>query len=328
MAGRLDPAVAEVRRSVRWALRDLSPGSSVLVACSGGADSLALAAATAFEGNQAGWSVGAVVVDHGLQPGSAEVAAGVAAQLGDLGCYPVDQIAVHVAPGAGPEAAARDARYAALSTAAEPQNSVVLLGHTRDDQAETVLLGLVRGSGVRSLAGMPAVTGRFRRPLLDVPREQTQQACRALGLHVWQDPQNADPRFTRVRVRHAVLPVLEREIGPGIAEALARTAEQARDDADALDVLAAELLRVAQRSDRCCTVEPLAAALPALRRRVLRHLAVSAGCPSGALFAVHVKAMEQLVTDWHGQRGVDLPGGVTARRGGGLLSFERAAKAP
>lgn len=323
MTRRPDPAVVVVRRCVRSALADVAPGDSVLAACSGGADSLALAAAAAFEGERAGWSVGAVVVDHGLQPGSAEVAAAVAAQLAGLGCDPVERVAVHVSPGAGPEAAAREARYAALSAAAEPRDSVVLLGHTRDDQAETVLLGLTRGSGVRSLAGMPAVTGRFRRPLLDVTREQTKKACHALGLAVWDDPHNADPRFARVRVRRLVLPVLERELGPGVADALARTAGQARDDADALDALAADILTAAQRTDGGCDVERLAASLPALRRRVLRRLAVSAGCPPGELFAVHLHAMERLVTDWHGQRGVDLPGAVTARRVDGVLRFER-----
>lgn len=294
-----------------------------MVACSGGADSLALAAATVFEGARAGWAVGAVVVDHGLQAGSAAVAARVADQLAALGCDPVDVVAVAVEPGAGPEAAAREARYAALTAASRERGSIVVLGHTRDDQAETVLLGLARGSGVRSLAGMPAVTGPFRRPLLELTREQTRQACRALELRVWDDPHNDDPRFLRVRVRQLVLPVLERELGPGISAALARTARLARDDADALDILADDAFAAARLADGAWDARAIAAAAPALRRRILRRAAVAAGSPAGELFAVHVDSVDQLVTHWHGQRGVDLPGSVRARRSGGELRFER-----
>ncbi len=309
---------------MRSALADLTPGTSVLVACSGGSDSLALAAATVFEGARAGLAVGAVVVDHGLQDGSPAVAARVADQLRSLGCDPVDVVAAVVEPGAGPEAAAREARYAALTAASRERESIVVLGHTRDDQAETVLLGLARGSGVRSLAGMPAVTGRFRRPLLDLTREQTRQACRALELAIWDDPHNDDPRFLRVRVRRSVLPMLERELGPGIAAALARTARLARDDADALDAFADEALARARLADGAWNVAEIAAAAPAVRRRILRRVAVAAGSPAGELFAVHLEAVDRLLTHWHGQCGVDLPGSVRARRSGGELRFEQS----
>jgi tRNA(Ile)-lysidine synthase len=324
MVGRLDPAVADVRRGVRAALVDLPPGTSIIVACSGGADSLALAAATLFEGARAGWLVGAVVIDHQLQPGSATVAASVAGLLRRLGCDPVEERAVEVPRGGGPEAAARDARYTALSAAAEPRDSIVLLGHTRDDQAETVLLGLARGSGVRSLAGMPAVHGRFRRPLLTLSREQTQRACLALGLTAWDDPHNVDPRFARVRVRHRVLPVMEQELGPGVAAALARTAQLARDDADALEALAAELSREVRLTPGRWAVDRLRSAAPAVRSRVLRIAAVEAGCPPTELFAVHVRALERLLTDWHGQGPVDLPGSVQGRRRDGVLEIAAA----
>lgn len=324
MAGRLDPAVADVRRAVRVALADIHSGCSVLVACSGGADSLALAAATVFEGRQSAWSVGAVVVDHGLQPGSAEVAGVVVDQLRELGCESADLLSVTVRPGAGLEAEARDARYAALGAAAAARKSVVLLGHTRDDQAETVLLGLTRGSGVRSLAGMSPRSGRFRRPLLEVTAQQTRRVCEVLGLPVWEDPHNVDPRFTRVRVRQTVLPVLERELGPGIAAALARTARLARADADALDALAEQAYAVAVSTDGALAVDVLKPAAPAIRWRVLRSAAVEAGCPPGELFAVHVEAVDKLVSDWRGQRGVDLPGSVAVRRSGGVLRFARS----
>ncbi len=237
--GSPDAATAAVRVAVRHVLGDRSPGDLVLVACSGGADSLALAAATAVEAPASGLRAGAVVVDHGLQPGSAEVAARAARTLRSLGLDPVDVVTVEVtSSGDGPEAAARTARYAALDDAADRHGAaLVLLGHTRDDQAEQVLLGLARGSGARSLSGMPAARGRVARPLLGVTREQTRASCAAEGLTPWEDPMNEDPRFTRVRARSA-LADLERDLGPGVASALARTASLLRDDADLLDGLA------------------------------------------------------------------------------------------
>jgi tRNA(Ile)-lysidine synthase len=317
VSGPLDPAVAAVRRAVRVALADVEPGQRVVVACSGGTDSMALAAAAAFEGDRAAWSVSAIVVDHGLHEDSADVASTVASRLTTLSPFTalesVEVVRVQVSPEGSPEAAAREARYAALGSWAGRSDAVVLLGHTRDDQAETVLLGLARGSGLRSLAGMRPVSGRYRRPLLAIARAQTAQACRALELPVWQDPSNEDERFTRVRVRRNVLPVLESELGPGVAEALARTAELAAADADTLDALAAGLFARCWSASRLSLGE-LAGAQAAVRRRVLRLAALAAGCPGGELFAVHVNALDALVVDWHGQRQVDLPGAVVAVR--------------
>jgi len=354
-------AVAEVRNAVRACLSDLPAGELVLVACSGGADSLALAAAAAFVAPRLGLRAGGVTVDHGLQPGSGERAAEVAAMLGRLGLDPVRGVAVTVAPSGppGPEAAAREARYAALDVAAKEYGAAaVLLGHTLDDQAETVLLGLARGSGGRSLAGMPARRGAYRRPLLAVRRATTGAACAELGLPAWQDPHNRDLRFARARVRHQALPALEAALGPGVAEALARTASQLRADAECLDELAfAESGQLRGNSSSTSGgLGPAAAggqdspaaaggqdssvgppgtsrdpagldtgwlgALPAaIRTRVLRDAAIMAGCPRGALTAGHVDRIDALVTAWHGQRGVDLPGGVRARRQAGKVWF-------
>lgn len=215
----------------------------VLVACSGGADSMALASALAFEAPKLGVRPGGVTVDHGLQAGSDVRAAEVAERLRLLGLEPVESVAVSVGREGGPEAAARDARYAALDAAAERHGAVaVLLGHTRDDQAETVLLGLARGSGIRSLSGMAQVSGvggRYRRPFLRLDRQTARRACLAQSLPVWDDPHNVDPAYTRSRVRHEALPVLEKALGKGVVEALARTAQLSRDDADALDAWAA-----------------------------------------------------------------------------------------
>ncbi|MFI9781924.1 tRNA lysidine(34) synthetase TilS [Kitasatospora sp. NPDC051984] len=302
-----------------------APGSPlVLVAVSGGADSMALATATAFEAPKLGLRVGAVTVDHGLQDGSAERAEQVAVRLRELGLDPVEAIAVHVGREGGPENAAREARYAALDSAAERHGALaVLLGHTRDDQAETVLLGLARGSGARSLAGMPAQKGRYRRPLLELDRAATRQACSAQSIPVWDDPHNADPAYTRSRVRHEVLPVLEKHLGGGVVEALARTARLFRDDADALDQWAALAERDLRGPDEALDVGKLSELPPAVRRRVLRRAALRAGCPAGDLFARHLETVDLLVTGWRGQGPLHLPGGVEAVRRCGTLVFRR-----
>ncbi|WP_048556675.1 tRNA lysidine(34) synthetase TilS, partial [Nostocoides japonicum] len=233
------PAVAAVRHAVRTELADLHPGALVLAACSGGADSLALTAALAVEGPRRALRCGVVTVDHGLQPGSAAVGDDVLATAGRLGLDPRIVVRVTVGSGVdGPEALARGARYQALDeVAAAHRATAVLLGHTRDDQAEQVLLGLARGSGARSLSGMPRRRGVYRRPLLGVTREQTRSACRAEDLTWWDDPHNADPAYARVRARR-LLEVIEAELGPGVGAALARTADQLRADADHLDALA------------------------------------------------------------------------------------------
>jgi tRNA(Ile)-lysidine synthase len=318
------PAVAQVRAQVRRCLAGLPPGEVVLAACSGGADSLALAAALAHEAPRQGLRGGAVTVDHGLQPGSAERAGDVAAVLAGLGLDPVVNIAVAVPAGpghGGPEAAARAARYQALAEAARRTGAVaVLLGHTRDDQAETVLLGLARGAGARSLAGMPARQGGYLRPLLTVSRATLRAACDALGLTPWDDPHNSDPAYTRARVRHQALPALAAALGPGVAGALARTAGRLRADADALDELAAKQAQLVRDGDGWAA-GPLAELPAAVRTRVLHLAAVEAGCPPGALSARHVEALDELVTAWRGQRWTDLPGGIRARRRCGKLLF-------
>jgi tRNA(Ile)-lysidine synthase len=283
----------------------------VLVACSGGADSLALAAATAFEAPRAGVPAGLVTVDHGLQPASAEQAERVATLGYELGFDPVEVIRVDVGTDGGPEAAARTARYAALAAVAEALDAMVLLGHTLDDQAETVLLGLGRGSGPRSIAGMPAVDRRYLRPLLGTRRATTAAACAALGLPVWDDPHNQDPAFQRTRLRHEVLPLLEDVLQGGVTEALARTANLLRDDLDALDQLAATYL------SEVVEVGSVASLPRALRTRVLRAWAVANGV--APLTAERTAAVDDLITDWHGQGPVDLPGGVAVRRESGRL---------
>jgi tRNA(Ile)-lysidine synthase len=329
-------AVAAVRAAVRAALATV-PEGPVAVACSGGADSLALLAATVAEcGGRRGTTsrhVLGVTVDHGLQDGSAERADHVVAQMAALGAGETltARVRVEVA-GRGIEAAAREARYAVLEEVAERTGSrAVLLGHTLDDQAETVLLGLTRGSGGRSIAGMRRGFGPFLRPLLDLTRAETEEACRAEGITVWRDPHNEDPRFTRSRVRSRVLPVLEDELGPGVAVTLARTADSLREDMELLDRLADAAYSESHRTPAepgtrvALDVPHLAGLDPALRRRVLHRAALEAGSPGAELFRVHVLALEQLVVAWRGQGEVHLPGHLRGSRAGDTL---RLAAAP
>jgi tRNA(Ile)-lysidine synthase len=321
---RLTPAIADVRRAVRESLSTpgIPAGTLVLVALSGGPDSLALAAATAFEAQRSGLRAGAVIIDHGLQPGSADVAARAAQRATGLGLDPVLVRTVTVGKAGGPEAAARDARYTALAEAGRQSGAAaVLLGHTLDDQAETVLLGLARGSGAASLQGMERAGGLYRRPLLGIRRSTTVQFCVDSGLEPWTDPQNSDPAFARVRVRDVVLPLLETELGPGVAEALARTADQLREDAEALDHFAEELAEeLADHAEAGISlpVHALAANPPALRQRLIRLAVASEFHVS--LSRAHTLEVARLVTDWHGQGALDLPG-VRVERRGTLLTF-------
>lgn len=339
------PAVAAIRLAVRRVLHDVlnehrAAGARdeplVLAACSGGADSMALASALAFEAPKLGIRAGGVTVDHGLQSGSDRRAAEVAVRLCALSLDPVDTVTVTVGRQGGPEAAARDARYAALDATADRRRAAaVLLGHTRDDQAETVLLGLARGSGTRSLSGMAAVSGlrgRYRRPFLQLDRQTARKACMAQSLPVWDDPHNTDPAYTRSRLRHEGLPALEKSLGKGVIEALARTAQLSRDDADALDAWAAEVsetVRAADGSDEAPTLDTakLFALPPAVRRRVLRRAAIEAGAPAGSLFAKHIEEVDRLITGWRGQGVINLPGRVEVHRRCGSLVIRRPDEA-
>ncbi|MDQ0941669.1 tRNA lysidine(34) synthetase TilS [Streptomyces sp. V1I1] len=314
--------------SASSATKTASPTSAgeqplVLVACSGGADSMALASALAFEARKLSVRAGGITVDHGLQDGSDLRAAEVAARLTAMQLDPVEAISVRVGRDGGPEAAARDARYAALDDAAERYGAAaVLLGHTRDDQAETVLLGLARGSGIRSLSGMAAISGaagRYRRPFLQLDRQTARKACMVQSLPVWDDPHNADPAYTRSRLRHEGLPALEKALGKGVVEALARTAQLSRDDADALDTWAADADAAVRDDAGQLQCAKLYALPPAVRRRVLRRAVIDAGAPAGSLFARHVEEVDRLITSWRGQGAINLPGRVEARRQGGRL---------
>jgi tRNA(Ile)-lysidine synthase len=315
-----NPATVAIRSAVRECLSGCSAGDTVLVAVSGGADSLALAAALVPESKNLLVNLVGVTIDHQLQKSSGEQAAKVLTQLSELGITQFEIVKVDVEMIDGLEASARRARYVALDAAAEKHNAkLIFLGHTLNDQAESVLLGLARGSGARSLSGMARCTGKYCRPLLEITRAETLAACDENNLLPWVDPHNSDSQFARVRVRTDALPTLEKSIGPGITEALARSAGLLRDDADALDGWATQVavgldladLEIAQLSD-----------LPkAVRTRLLRKAIYAAGAPIGSITADHVACVEAFVTSWHGQGACSLPGGVKVSRISGRLSL-------
>jgi tRNA(Ile)-lysidine synthase len=313
-------ALYQMRLAVRRELMDLNPGDRVIVATSGGADSSALAAALLIESAKISVTPIAVIIDHSIQENSAEIAQNTKSELIKLGYTSIEIIKIKVEISDGMEASARRARYAALNEIAKAKEaSAIFLGHTKNDQAETVLLGLARGSGTRSLSGMASRIDNYRRPLLNITRAETESACDEAGISYWLDPHNQSMEFKRVRVRERVLPMMEAEIGPGITEALVRSAKILRDDADALDEWAGELFSEMDPLNLECE---LLASLPrAIRSRILRMAIYLAGAPSGAISAEHIEPVEALVTDWKGQGGVSLPGGVTIARISGRLSL-------
>jgi tRNA(Ile)-lysidine synthase len=309
----------------------------VLVALSGGPDSLALALALGFEQEKCGVRAGAVIVNHGLQRASAEVAERAAEQARACGLDPVVVRRVAVTDeGGGPEADARAARYSAFGDVArETGATAVLIGHTLDDQAETVLLGLARGSGARSLAGMrvisrtdrgsPSQDLTFVRPLLGLRREVVAQSLADQAITPWLDPQNTDETFRRVRVRKTVLPVLEAELGPGMAEALARTAAHLTADADYLDARATDALHTALTPEGALDTRVLVSLDSVIRLRCVRMWLISQlGQPQ--LSSAHVAAVDELIMNWHGQDALNLPGGSVSRRDSALET--RCSPAP
>jgi tRNA(Ile)-lysidine synthase len=325
------PLLLAARAAVARSLSDVRAGDLVLVACSGGPDSLTLASATAWVGGQRGLRTLAVVVDHGLQEGSSSVAAWAARTCRALGVDDATAVPVRVGTEGGPEAAARTARYAALeSVAVEQDAAAVLLGHTREDQAETVLLRLARGSGARSLSAMRERSGPWRRPFLSLARADVQavalEVLEPLGEQPWRDPHNDDRAYARVRVR-ALLDDLAKAIGPGAVLGLSRSAELLRDDADALDDLASrEGDRLIVKEDGALLADCVElAALPrAVRTRLIRRMCVSAGSLPDQLTADHVRRVEEFVTDWSGQGEASLPCGVVVARSYGRLSVRSA----
>ena len=307
------PNLWQIRKAVKPFLDKTN--EVILFGCSGGADSLALALALIAE--REGKTIIPVVVDHGLQPESKKITADVVSKLKSIGFNRIESAIAQVVVTDGLEASARRARYKVFNQYIDTyQPEYFFLAHTLNDQAESVLLGLARGSGARSLAAMAVENNKFIRPLLKISRATTESACEESGVEYWSDPHNEDLKYSRVRVRKNVLPNLESNLGPGITEALVRSADLLRDDADALDALARfEITRVGDDVN-------LIGALPrAIRSRVIRQLAISNGCPINDLTRDHVLSIDALITNWHGQGALNLPGGVNVERRHERLTF-------
>ena len=316
------PALLELRQAVRFWFEKLEPNSQVCIGVSGGADSLALAAAAKLESKNFSIDLVAVIVDHGLQANSAEIAEFAKQQLIKLGFQDIFVGRASVQITDGLEASARRARYKVFQQAIETYGpNTFLLGHTKNDQAEGVLLGLARGSGTKSLSGMQEVSGIFVRPLLGIDRATTEIACHESNIEYWVDPHNSNQDFTRVRVRDNILPLLENDIGPGIIDALARSAKILREDAIALDEWAENVFRQVEPMD--IEISILATLPVAVRSRVLRMAIYAAGAPAGSISAAHLEPIEAFVSDWRGQGHTSLPGGVKVCRISGRLSLSK-----
>jgi len=308
------PNLWEIRKALKPFLNDLT--QTVLFGCSGGADSMALAIALFAE--RGGESVIPVVVDHGLQPNSDQIIVKVATQLKTIGYKRVETAVAQVIVTDGLEASARRARYKVFHQFIDSyQPKYFFLAHTLNDQAETALLGLARGSGARSLSGMATQNNFFVRPLLKITRQMSEAACTEAGIDFWSDPHNQDLKFARVRVRKNVLPILEENLGPGVTEALARTADLLRDDADALDGFANEFFT--QIDPKNLKISDLERLPKAIRSRVLRLAIYQVGTPLGSLTAEHIEAAEALISNWHGQKELSLPGNVKLLRNSGRI---------
>lgn len=314
---RLTPAIALTRKAIREVLAGY-PAKKLLLAVSGGADSLALAAATAFEAKKLKIDLVAAVIDHGLQKESAAVALTAKQRLKTLGITEVviEKVSVKQS-GDGLEAAARDARYKALEKIRKATKANwILLGHNLDDQAETVLLGLARGSGLRSISGMPLVDGerKLLRPFLDIPRDTLRQACADAGIEFWDDPHNQDSKFARVRVRKLAAE-LEKTLGPGFSEALSKTAKSAAEADELIEELAQKLVKKASvkvgARQVSYSIEVLAKAKAALRRKALHLICQQAGAKN--ISRSQVMAIDELISNWHGQKKTSLSG-ITVER--------------
>ena len=324
---RLSPAQGLIRHAVRQVLvANTRSGQKLLIAVSGGADSLALAAATEFEAKKLNLKIAAAVIDHSLQPNSDKVAEQAASQLADIGFEEIIIKKVSVGKKGGPEAAAREARYTALEALRlKTKSNFIVLGHTSSDQAETVLLGLVRGSGAKSLSGMATKTDNFLRPLLSIERKTTEEFCTDSGLKFWSDPQNSDQKYLRVLIRKTILPFLERKLGGSVAKSLIRTSDQLREDSQFLDLEASKkYLKLAKASGSTVSFDAAQLAkLPhAILNRVIKIVLDGFG---GESSRTHVLAVADLVLAWHGQKPLTLPG-VRVGRKAHTITFTKQEK--
>jgi len=314
----------EMQNAVQNLLKDFDAGDLVLVGCSGGADSLALAWTTLVVGKRLELKTGAVIVDHQLIPESNSVALNAKKQCEELGIQEVIIKKVNVEQNhEGLEAAARIARYEAFENVLHETNAqAILLAHTQDDQAETVLMRLTRGSGAKSLSGMAQVSGKYLRPFLHLRKKIVHDSLDLIGLKAWQDPANTDHQFLRVKVRHELMPKIVEVLGESAISSLDKTSQLLRVDNQALEELAQQFFD-SQKDVKTNGLEisELEKLPEAIRTRVLRIFAIASGVHPGPFSFEHIEAIDALVKNWHGQGNVDLPGFIQATRVDGSLRF-------
>ena len=314
----------EMQNAVQNLLKNFDAGDYVLVGCSGGADSLALVWTTSVVGKRLELKVGAIIVDHQLFPESNDVALNAKKQCEELGIQEVIIKKVNVEHNhEGLEAAARIARYEAFENVLHETNAqAILLAHTQDDQAETVLMRLTRGSGAKSLSGMAQVSGKYLRPFLHLRKKLVHDSLDLIGLKAWQDPANTDHQFLRVKVRHELMPKIVEVLGESAISSLDKTSQLLRLDNQALEDLAQQFLE-SQKDVKTNGLEisELEKLPEAIRTRVLRIFAIASGVHPGPFSFEHIEAIDALVKNWHGQGNVDLPGFIQATRVNGSLRF-------
>lgn len=307
----------EMQNAVQNLLKNFDAGDYVLVGCSGGADSLALVWTTSVVGKRLELKVGAIIVDHQLFPESNDVALNAKKQCEELGIQEVIIKKVNVEHNhEGLEAAARIARYEAFENVLHETNAqAILLAHTQDDQAETVLMRLTRGSGAKSLSGMAQVSRKYLRPFLHLRKKLVHDSLDLIGLKAWQDPANTDHQFLRVKVRHELMPKIIEVLGESAISSLDKTSQLLRLDNQALEELAQQFFE-SQKDVKTNGLEisELEKLPEAIRTRVLRIFAIASGVHPGPFSFEHIEAIDALVKNWHGQGNVDLPGFIQATR--------------
>ena len=317
------PVSMKIRKAVRNSItKDAQKASQkplYLVALSGGADSLALASAVASEASRKGatFYAGAVIVEHGLQEATKKVAEDTAQLAREFGLDPVMIIPVSITEkGLGAEGDARAARYSAFEEAVEKTHARgVIIGHTMNDQAEQVLLGLARGSGARSVSGIAEQRDMYIRPMLEISRKETEESCREMGIDFWVDPHNSHEEYARVRVRKNLLPQMIEELGEDVVQNLARTAQIAREDSDAMDFIIDEKIEsLVEISDNeySFNVQELQRLPVAIRKRMFKKLAKN--YMNADFMSTHCEAVNALIDEWNGQKPLNLPGGITVKR--------------
>ena len=309
-----------LQNAVNHLLKNFEPADNILVACSGGADSLALAWTSQVVAKRLGLNLICVIIDHQLIKESAQVALEAKIKCENFGIEKVVIKQIEVKENKeGLEAAARKARYEAFEQLTiEFDAKAVLLAHTQDDQAETMLMRLTRGSGAKSLSAMKEVSGKYLRPFLHIRKFELVNALEKEGITYWQDPANTDYKFLRAKVRHELMPKLIEVLGQSAIESLDKTSDLLKEDNDALDLIAQENY---DKLNKELKVENLEEYPAAIRKRIIKIAALEAGVISGPFSYEHIEAIDALVTNWRGQGNVDLPGFIQASRVNQTIRF-------